>query len=162
VHVPQKVKALNADFVVFSAHKLFASTGLGAVIGRKPVLDACDTYQTGGGMIALVEHESSTYLEAPARFEAGTQPIAEIYALGLRSTLSLRTKRSYMKQMRSCAFTLTKNSARSAFASLGSARVRRGRRSIRLRYQGCTRTTREPCSTNRISAFAPDTIAASF
>lgn len=82
VHVPQKVKALNADFVVFSAHKLFASTGLGAVIGRKPVFDACDTYQTGGGMIALVEHESSTYLEAPARFEAGTQPIAEIYALG--------------------------------------------------------------------------------
>lgn len=82
VHVPDQVRALTPDFVVFSAHKLFASTGVGAVIGRKPVLDACDVYQTGGGMIALVEHEASTYLETPARFEAGTQPIAEIYALG--------------------------------------------------------------------------------
>lgn len=82
VHVPEKVRALKPDFTVFSGHKLFSATGVGAVIGRKAVFDACDVYQTGGGMIALVEHETSTYLEAPARFEAGTQPIAEIYALG--------------------------------------------------------------------------------
>lgn len=82
VHVPAKIKAVQPDFTVFSGHKLFSATGVGAVVGRKPVLDACAVYQTGGGMIALVEHEASTYLEAPARFEAGTQPIAEIYALG--------------------------------------------------------------------------------
>ena len=82
VHVPEKIRALQPDFTVFSGHKLFSSTGIGAVVGRKAVLDACDVYQTGGGMIALVEHETSTYLEAPARYEAGTQPIAEIYALG--------------------------------------------------------------------------------
>ncbi len=82
VHAPATIKSLSPDFVVFSAHKLFGSTGVGAVVGGKAQFDVFDVYQTGGGMIALVEKESSTYLEAPARFEAGTQPIGEIFALG--------------------------------------------------------------------------------
>lgn len=82
VHVPQQIKDLAADFVAFSGHKLFSSTGIGAVVGKKAVLDSCDIYQGGGGMISLVEHEHSTYIAAPAKFEAGTQPIGEIYALG--------------------------------------------------------------------------------
>ena len=82
VHVPQLIKEIAADFVVFSGHKLFSSTGIGAVVGDRAVLDACDVYQGGGGMISLVEHERSTYIAAPAKFEAGTQPIGEIYALG--------------------------------------------------------------------------------
>jgi cysteine desulfurase / selenocysteine lyase len=82
VHAIEMIKALKPNFVVFSAHKLFGATGVGAIVGSKAEFDNCDVYQTGGGMIALVEKESSTYLEAPARFEAGTQPIGEIYALG--------------------------------------------------------------------------------
>ncbi len=82
VHVPQLIRSLEADFVVFSGHKLFGSTGIGAVVAKKTVLDRCDVYQGGGGMISLVEHEHSTYIAAPAKFEAGTQPIGEIYALG--------------------------------------------------------------------------------
>jgi cysteine desulfurase/selenocysteine lyase len=82
VHVPQLIHTLAPDFAVFSGHKLFSSTGIGAVVGDKAVLDACDVYQGGGAMISLVEKERSTYLDAPSRFEAGTLPIGEIYALG--------------------------------------------------------------------------------
>lgn len=82
MHVPEVIKSLAPDFVVFSGHKLFGSTGIGAVVGKKQLFDSCDVYQGGGGMISLVEHEGSTYIEAPGKFEAGTQPIGEIYALG--------------------------------------------------------------------------------
>lgn len=82
VHVPQLVHSLAPDFAVFSGHKLFSSTGIGVVAGDKAVLDACDVYQGGGAMISLVEKDHSTYLDAPSRFEAGTLPIGEIYALG--------------------------------------------------------------------------------
>jgi cysteine desulfurase/selenocysteine lyase len=82
VHVPQLIHTLAPDFAVFSGHKLFSSTGIGAVVGDKAVLDACDVYQGGGAMISLVEKERSTYLDAPSRFEAGTLAVGEIYALG--------------------------------------------------------------------------------
>lgn len=82
VHVPQLIHSLAPDFAVFSGHKLFSSTGIGAVVGDKAVLDACDVYQGGGAMISLVEKERSTYLDAPSRFEAGTLAVGEIYALG--------------------------------------------------------------------------------
>jgi len=82
VHVPDRVRGLKPDFSVFSAHKLFGATGVGAVVGAKNVLDACTVYQGGGGMINTVHEDASTYLEAPTKFEAGTQAIGEIYALG--------------------------------------------------------------------------------
>lgn len=82
VHAPALVRALAPDFTVFSGHKLFGTTGIGAVTGNKAVLDRCDVWQGGGGMISLVEKEKSTFLEAPTRFEAGTLPVGEIYALG--------------------------------------------------------------------------------
>jgi len=82
VHVPEHIRSLAPDFSVFSAHKLFGTTGVGAVVGSKPVLDHTDVYQGGGGMITLVEPDRSGYLEAPGKYEAGTQAIGEIYALG--------------------------------------------------------------------------------
>lgn len=82
IHAPETIKALKPDFVCYSAHKLFGATGVGVVVGKKNVFDNCDVYQGGGGMIALVEREKSTYLEAPAKFEAGTQAVGEIYAFG--------------------------------------------------------------------------------
>ncbi|HRP68234.1 MAG TPA: aminotransferase class V-fold PLP-dependent enzyme, partial [Turneriella sp.] len=77
VHAPHAVGELNADFVAYSAHKLFGPTGIGALVADKSVLDACDVYQGGGGMINLVEHDKSTYLDAPGKYEAGTQAIGE-------------------------------------------------------------------------------------
>ena len=82
IHAPELIRSLAPDFVSYSAHKIFGPTGVGAVVAPKPVLDAADVYQGGGGMISLVEHERSTYLEAPAKFEAGTQAVGEIYAFG--------------------------------------------------------------------------------
>jgi len=82
LHVPQLVRELKPDFVAYSAHKIFGSTGVGALVASKAVLDACDVYQGGGGMISRVEEDASTYIDAPAKFEAGTQPIGEIYAFG--------------------------------------------------------------------------------
>jgi cysteine desulfurase / selenocysteine lyase len=82
IHAPETIRTLAPDFVSFSAHKIFGPTGVGAVVARKAVLDTADVYQGGGGMISLVEHEKSTYLDAPAKFEAGTQAVGEIYAFG--------------------------------------------------------------------------------
>lgn len=82
IHARGELHQLDPDFAVFSGHKLFSSTGVGVVVGDKAVFDACDVYQGGGAMISLVEKDYSSYLDAPARFEAGTLPIGEIYALG--------------------------------------------------------------------------------
>ncbi len=82
LHAPQTLRELQPDFTVFSGHKLFSATGIGAVVGSKRVLDSLDVWQGGGGMINLVEKDHSTYLEAPTRFEAGTQAVGEIFSLG--------------------------------------------------------------------------------
>lgn len=82
IHAPETIKALKPDFVSYSAHKIFGPTGVGALVADKTLLDSLDVYQGGGGMISLVEREKSTYIEAPGKFEAGTQPVGEIYAFG--------------------------------------------------------------------------------
>lgn len=81
-HLPIDVKALGSDCYVFSAHKLFGPTGLGVLHVRGDLLDEMAPWQGGGGMIASVEIERSTFAPAPARFEAGTPPIAEVFGLG--------------------------------------------------------------------------------
>lgn len=81
-HGPVNVGALGCDFYAFSAHKLFGPTGLGVLWGRSDLLARMPPWQGGGGMIAQVELERSTYAPAPMRFEAGTPPIAQVYGLG--------------------------------------------------------------------------------
>jgi cysteine desulfurase/selenocysteine lyase len=81
-HQRVDVQELGVDFYVFSSHKLFGPTGLGAVYGRKELLDAMPPWQGGGNMIRSVTFEETTYDEAPAKFEAGTPPIAEAVGLG--------------------------------------------------------------------------------
>jgi cysteine desulfurase / selenocysteine lyase len=82
LHVPRQLASLDADFVAYSAHKIFGSTGIGCLVGPEQVFNDSDVYQGGGGMISRVDHDTSTYLTGPSKYEAGTQPIAEIYALG--------------------------------------------------------------------------------
>lgn len=94
VHAVQKIKDLAADFVAFSGHKVFGPTGIGALVGPKDVLDNMVVYQGGGGMISLVEEEKSTYLDAPAKFEAGTQAVGEIYALGAALEFAAREQKA--------------------------------------------------------------------
>ena len=81
-HMPVDVQALDADFYVFSGHKVFGPTGIGAVYGKKAILDNMPPWQGGGNMIADVTFEKTVYQPAPARFEAGTGNIADAVGLG--------------------------------------------------------------------------------
>lgn len=81
-HLKVDVKALDADFFVFSGHKIFGPTGIGVVYGKKALLDSLPPWQGGGNMIADVTFEHTVYQEAPSRFEAGTGNIADAVGLG--------------------------------------------------------------------------------
>jgi cysteine desulfurase/selenocysteine lyase len=82
VHQAVDVKALDADFYVFSSHKLYGPTGIGALYGKAERLMALPPYQGGGEMIGSVSLEAITYADPPHRFEAGTPPILEAIGLG--------------------------------------------------------------------------------
>jgi cysteine desulfurase/selenocysteine lyase len=80
--LPVDVAALDCDFYAFSSHKLYGPTGIGALWGRKALLDAMPPWQGGGAMIDRVTFEQTTYAPAPQRFEAGTPAIVEAIGLG--------------------------------------------------------------------------------
>lgn len=81
-HMRVDVSALDADFFVFSGHKVFGPTGIGVMYGKKAILDELPPWQGGGNMIADVTFERTLYQGAPARFEAGTGNIADAVGLG--------------------------------------------------------------------------------
>jgi cysteine desulfurase / selenocysteine lyase len=76
------VRALDCDFYTFSGHKVYGPTGIGVLYARESLLTAMPPWQGGGEMILSVSIESSTYNEAPARFEAGTPNISGAVGLG--------------------------------------------------------------------------------
>ena len=76
------VQAIGCDFYVFSGHKLFAPTGIGAVYGRKERWEQMPPWQGGGHMIRHVTFEKSTFAVPPGRFEAGTPSVAQAVGLG--------------------------------------------------------------------------------
>ena len=82
VHMPVDVQALDADFYVFSAHKLYGPNGVGILWGKAEILAELPPFLGGGDMIDRVTIEKSTYALPPHRFEAGTPAIAEAIALG--------------------------------------------------------------------------------
>ncbi|MDR2429310.1 MAG: SufS family cysteine desulfurase [Puniceicoccales bacterium] len=83
-HLHVDVRALDADFLVFSGHKVFGPTGIGVLYGKLPLLNAMPPYQCGGDMIRAVDFENgTTFRDAPERFEAGTPNIAGTIALGV-------------------------------------------------------------------------------
>ena len=81
-HFPVDVQDLDADFYVFSGHKMFGPTGSGIVYGKREWLDKMPPYQTGGSQIRTVTFEKTTYAPLPAKFEAGTPAIAAGIGLG--------------------------------------------------------------------------------
>ncbi|NTU84303.1 MAG: aminotransferase class V-fold PLP-dependent enzyme, partial [Chloroflexales bacterium] len=81
-HMRVNVQAPDADFYVFSGHKVFGPTGIGAVYGKRELLNSLPPWQGGGNMIADVTFERTRYQQAPARFEAGTGNIADAVGLG--------------------------------------------------------------------------------
>lgn len=84
-HLPLSVSALDIDFFAFSGHKIFGPTGIGALYGKRHLLEAMPPWQGGGSMIDHVTLDRSTYAAVPAKFEAGTGHIAG--AAGLATAL---------------------------------------------------------------------------
>lgn len=81
-HLPVDVKALDVDFAAFSAHKMLGPTGIGALYGRRELLEIMPPFLVGGSMVEMVTMEATTYAPPPQRFEAGTQPVAQAVAMG--------------------------------------------------------------------------------
>ncbi len=81
-HMRVDVQSLDCDFYVFSGHKVFAPTGIGAVFGKQEVLESTPPWQGGGNMIQDVTFERTLFHAPPARFEAGTGNIADAVGLG--------------------------------------------------------------------------------
>ena len=80
-HSAVDVQALDCDFYVFSGHKIYGPTGVGALYAKAELLDAMPPYQGGGEMIARVTLRESTFKSGAAKFEAGTPAIAQVIAL---------------------------------------------------------------------------------
>ena len=81
-HMSTDVQQLDCDWFVFSGHKLFGPTGIGALYGKEDLLNATPPWQGGGNMIADVTFEKTVFQPAPGRFEAGTGNIADAVGLG--------------------------------------------------------------------------------
>jgi cysteine desulfurase/selenocysteine lyase len=85
VHLAVDVQDLDADFYVFTGHKLYGPTGIGVLYGKKKWLDALPPYTGGGEMIREVTEDAVSYGETPHKFEAGTPPIVQ--AIGLAAAI---------------------------------------------------------------------------
>ena len=85
VHQPVDVRAIDADFYIFTGHKLYGPNAIGVLYGKSEYLKRMPPYQGGGEMISQVSFRGTTFKDPPARFEAGTPPIVE--ALGLATAM---------------------------------------------------------------------------
>jgi cysteine desulfurase/selenocysteine lyase len=81
-HLALDLLAMGVDFAVFSGHKMYGPTGVGALYGRRELLEALPPVSTGGSMVEVVTMETTTFLPPPQRFEAGTQMVAQAVGLG--------------------------------------------------------------------------------
>jgi cysteine desulfurase/selenocysteine lyase len=90
VHMPVDVRDLDADFYVFTGHKVYGPSGIGVLYGKREFLERMRPFQGGGEMILEVTEDNITYNEPPHRFEAGTPPIVQ--AIGLGASLDYMEK----------------------------------------------------------------------
>lgn len=97
-HGQVDVQALDADFLAFSAHKMFGPTGVGVLYGKYSLLEKMIPYQTGGDMIEYVEQQSSTFAPIPTRFEAGTPNIEGVVGFGEAITFIQQIGYEFIKE----------------------------------------------------------------
>ena len=94
-HMPITVKDLEGDYLTFSGHKIYGPNGIGVLYGKRKALEELKPYQFGGDMVDTVRVEKTTFADVPARFEAGTPPIAN--AIGLAEALKYVSKIGWTK-----------------------------------------------------------------
>lgn len=106
-HRPVDVAALDCDFYAFSAHKMLGPTGIGALYGRRSILEAMPPFLSGGDMIRTVSYEHTTFNDPPWKFEAGTSNIADAIAFGVAvdyiAEVGLPWIREHEKRITRCA-----------------------------------------------------------
>ena len=102
-HMKIDVEKMNCDFLAFSAHKMCGPTGIGVLYGKKNLLEKFNPVEFGGGMIGVVEENSSTWAILPDKFEAGTPLLAEAAGLGVTikylNEIGLDNIESYTKEL---------------------------------------------------------------
>ena len=81
-HLELDVRTMDADFYVFSGHKIYGPSGIGVLYGKEELLDAMPPYQGGGEMIDVVTFEKTTFADLPFKFEAGTPHISGAIGMG--------------------------------------------------------------------------------
>ncbi len=111
-HQSVNVQEIGADFYVFSGHKLFGPTGIGAVYGKRTILETLPPWQGGGNMIDRVSFDHTTYNQVPAIFEAGTPNIADVVGMGAAidyvSKIGMENIHNYEHQLTQYAMELLK------------------------------------------------------
>ncbi len=112
VHAPIDVQALNADFVVFSGHKIFAPAGIGVLFGKLALLEAMPPWHGGGKMVEKVSFDGTTYSQLPGKFEAGTPNVAGAIALAKALEWYSQFDRNQVEEHIQCLVELTYHSLR--------------------------------------------------
>ena len=159
-HLAIDVKALDCDFLAFSAHKVLGPTGIGALYGKMEHLESMVPWQAGGDMILAVTFEKTTYNSVPYRFEAGTPNIADTIAMGvgldyLRG-LGLDRVAAFEHDLLAVRY---RAGGEPFLAFASSATPRRSRASSRSSSRAFTPTTSAPSPTAKGSRCEPDTTA---
>ena len=95
LHFRHDVQKLNADFLVFSGHKIFAPMGIGVLYGKKEILDKMPPFLYGGDMIEFVTEQESTFAPLPNKFEGGTNNVAGV--VGLKAAIEFLEEIGYEK-----------------------------------------------------------------
>ncbi|MCE1237514.1 MAG: cysteine desulfurase [Hyphomicrobiales bacterium] len=123
VHMPVDVQAIGCDFYCITGHKLYGPTGIGALYGRRELLEKMPPFLGGGEMIREVSEDNVTYGEPPHRFEAGTPPIVEAAGLGAALTYmqSIGRERIAAHEADLCAYAMQRLGELNSIRVFGTA-----------------------------------------
>lgn len=162
-HLKVDFHALDVDFAAWSAHKMYGPTGVGFLYGKREMLEALPPANFGGSMVELAwMDQEAQYMEPPARFEAGTQPVAQVVAAGVAAEWLMNIGMENLEaHERTITDELLKMGDIDGIRILGPRSNKERIVPSRSKSKACTRTTSASSSTRRASPSASDTTARS-